>query len=112
MPRRPMRGIPMTGNPGRHRRDGSSAPYAGHSRHHRAKGSNAVTSTAYPIIERSLPTAGRVRTMTLTLCEDASAAAWITSSDLPWQQLVAFGPAGFQAYARLRFLPDPAYAGQ
>jgi hypothetical protein len=41
-----------------------------------------------------------------------SAAAWITSSDLPWQQLVTFGPSGFEAYARLRFLPDPVYAGQ
>jgi hypothetical protein len=34
------------------------------------------------------------------------------ASDLPWQQLVGFGPAGFPAYARLRFLPDPAYEGQ
>lgn len=48
----------------------------------------------------------------LTPCAELSAAAWITSSDLPWQQLVAFGPSGFGAYARLRFLPDPAYAGQ
>jgi hypothetical protein len=41
-----------------------------------------------------------------------SAAAWIKSSDLPWQQLITFGPAEFEAYARLRFLPDPVYAGQ
>lgn len=41
-----------------------------------------------------------------------SAAAWITGSDLPWQQLIAFGPAGFEANARLRFLPDPVHAGQ
>jgi hypothetical protein len=34
------------------------------------------------------------------------------SSDLPWQQLITFGPSGFEAYARLRFLPDPVYAGQ
>jgi hypothetical protein len=33
-------------------------------------------------------------------------------SDRPWQQLVGFGPEGFPAYARLRFLPDPAYEGQ
>lgn len=50
--------------------------------------------------------------MTLTPCADVSAAAWITSSDLPWQELIAFGPSGFEAYARLRFLPDPVYPGQ
>ncbi|MGH3452841.1 MAG: hypothetical protein ACRDP2_00400 [Nocardioidaceae bacterium] len=41
-----------------------------------------------------------------------SPAAWIAGSELPWQRLVAFGPSGFEAYARLRFLPDPVYAGQ
>ncbi len=50
--------------------------------------------------------------MTLTPCDNTSAAAWITSSDLPWQRLIEFGPAGFEAYARLRFLPDPVDAGQ
>lgn len=34
------------------------------------------------------------------------------ASDRPWEQLVGFGPAGFPAHARLRFLPDPAYEGQ
>lgn len=48
----------------------------------------------------------------LVPCSDLSAAAWITNSDLPWPQLVGFGPAGFPAYARLRFLPDPAFEGQ
>jgi hypothetical protein len=47
-----------------------------------------------------------------TACSDITPADWITGSDLPWQQLAAFGPAGFTAYARLRFLPDPAYEGQ
>lgn len=50
--------------------------------------------------------------MTLTPCSDLSAADWITASDRPWQQLAEFGPPGFPAYARLRFLPDPAYEGQ
>ena len=50
--------------------------------------------------------------MTLTFCWDLSAADWIAHSDLPWSQLVGFGPAGFDAYARLRFLPDPARPGQ
>jgi hypothetical protein len=50
--------------------------------------------------------------VTLRPCSDLSAAGWITASDLPWDQLVTFGPWGFPAYARLRMLPDPAYAGQ
>ena len=50
--------------------------------------------------------------MSLTPCSDVSAAAWITHSDLPWHRLVTFGPSGFEAYARLRFLPDPVHPGQ
>lgn len=50
--------------------------------------------------------------MALIPCPDLSAAGWITGSDQPWEQLVGFGPGGFPAYARLRFLPDPAYEGQ
>jgi hypothetical protein len=48
----------------------------------------------------------------LTPCSDLSAAGWIMASERPWQQLVGFGPVGFPVYARLRFLPDPAYEGQ
>ena len=33
-------------------------------------------------------------------------------SDVPWYQLVAFGPQAFRGYARLRFLPDPTAPGQ
>jgi hypothetical protein len=50
--------------------------------------------------------------VTLTPCSDLSPADWIATSELPWQRLVGFGPAGFAAYARLRFLPDPAFEGQ
>ena len=50
--------------------------------------------------------------MALVPDSDLSGAGWITDSDRPWEQLVTFGPAGFAAYARLRFLPDPAYVGQ
>ncbi len=50
--------------------------------------------------------------MTLTLCSDLSAAGWLTASDGRWDELVCFGPAGFPAYARLRFIPDPVYEGQ
>jgi hypothetical protein len=48
----------------------------------------------------------------LTPCEDLTPAEWIAHSDVPWQQLVAFGPAGFESYGRLRFLPDPVHPGQ
>lgn len=50
--------------------------------------------------------------MALTPCSDLSPADWIVSSELPWERLVGFGPSGFAAYARLRFLPDPAFDGQ
>lgn len=50
--------------------------------------------------------------MSLTACSDSSPADWIAASTLPWLRLVGFGPSGFAAYARLRHLPDPAYAGQ
>lgn len=50
--------------------------------------------------------------MSLTLCTDVSPADWITGSELSWVQLVGFGPSGYAAYARLLFLPDPAYEGQ
>lgn len=55
---------------------------------------------------------GRSRCVLLTACSDVSPAGWIVASALPWQQLVEFGPSGFAAYARLRYLPDPPYQGQ
>ena len=45
-------------------------------------------------------------------CSDLSPADWITHSDVPWNQLVTFGPDVFPAYARLRFIPDPTAPGQ
>jgi hypothetical protein len=50
--------------------------------------------------------------MPLAIYSDLSAADWIVASDLPWQRLVTFGPAGFGAYARVRFIPDPIRDGQ
>lgn len=50
--------------------------------------------------------------MTLHPCSDVSVADWIMAARRPWQQLVRFGPPGFRAYGRLRFLPDPDSAGQ
>jgi hypothetical protein len=43
---------------------------------------------------------------------DVSPASWVSGSEIPWPQLVTFGPPGFAAYARLRFLRDPAYEGE
>jgi hypothetical protein len=50
--------------------------------------------------------------VTLRYCDDLSAADWIVKGHIPWEQLVNFGPSGFPAYARLRFLPDPTKPGQ
>ncbi len=41
---------------------------------------------------------------------DLTAAQWI--ADLSFHEVVSFGPAGFAAYARLRFIPDPTQDGQ
>lgn len=50
--------------------------------------------------------------VSLVVCTDLSPARWIVRSELPWERLVRFGPAGFAAYARVRFIPDPERAGQ
>lgn len=42
---------------------------------------------------------------------ETSPADGITTSTVPWQRLVTFDSAGFSAYARLRYLPDPSYEG-
>ncbi len=41
-----------------------------------------------------------------------AAADWIVHSDIDPNRLITYGPAGFGAYARLRFLRDPAYIGE
>jgi len=50
--------------------------------------------------------------MPLAICSDLAPADWIVASDLSWPQLVRFGPAGFAAYARIRFIADPTSEGQ
>lgn len=50
--------------------------------------------------------------MMFSPCSDVSAAQWIAARDQQWWDLVTLGPTGFPAYARLRFIPDPAYDGQ
>lgn len=41
-------------------------------------------------------------------CSDLTAAAWLVNSTATPQRLLTFGPATYPAYARLRYLPDPA----
>lgn len=43
----------------------------------------------------------------MSLRTDTAAATWLYDDPQPWHRLVSLGPAGFPAYARLRFLPDP-----
>ena len=50
--------------------------------------------------------------MTLRHSTDVTAADWLVQSPTPWHRLVSLGPDGFQAYARLRFIPDPTGPGQ
>jgi hypothetical protein len=45
-------------------------------------------------------------------CTDTSAADWLVNSGTPPEQLITFGPARFESYARLRFIPDPTHPGQ
>ncbi|MEE4546348.1 hypothetical protein V2S66_30850 [Streptomyces sp. V4-01] len=44
--------------------------------------------------------------------EDLSAADWLVRAGTDWRRLVTFGPDGFEAYGRLRFIPDPDRPGQ
>lgn len=50
--------------------------------------------------------------MTLQPAADRAATGWLVESPIPWGQLVGFGPAGFDGYVRLRFIPDPVRSGQ
>ena len=43
---------------------------------------------------------------------DLAPAGWLIGDPAPWQQLVGFGPSGFEAYARLRLIPDPVHTDQ
>lgn len=50
--------------------------------------------------------------MVLVHTTDTAPAVWLVSSRTPPQQLITFGPAGYEAYARLRYIPDPTSPGQ
>ncbi|HWS37877.1 MAG TPA: hypothetical protein VN408_34730 [Actinoplanes sp.] len=46
--------------------------------------------------------------MTLHRCTDMSGADWLVQSATDGSRLITMGPDGFAAYARLRYIPDPA----
>lgn len=48
----------------------------------------------------------------LTYSGAVNQADWIVHSRIAPGRLITFGPDGFDAYARLRFLRDPAYVGE
>ncbi len=48
----------------------------------------------------------------LAVCSDPAPARWIVDSTTPFDQLIMFGPDVFEAFARLRFIPDPTGPGQ
>ncbi|MFG1869660.1 hypothetical protein [Micromonospora arborensis] len=50
--------------------------------------------------------------MVLRYTADTAAAAWLASSRTPAEQLITFGPADYEAYARLRYIPDPTSPDQ
>ncbi|GAA1394565.1 hypothetical protein [Luteococcus peritonei] len=43
---------------------------------------------------------------------DEALAGWLELGEDEWRRTVAFGPAGIEAHARLRLLPDPCHPGQ
>lgn len=48
----------------------------------------------------------------ITWSSRTSAGRWLAASGTPGTTLVTFGPLQFEAYARLRFVPDPVRRGQ
>lgn len=50
--------------------------------------------------------------MSLVWSSETDAADWLLAAEVPWPQLVTFGPGSFETYARLRFVPDPVRPGQ
>jgi hypothetical protein len=57
-------------------------------------------------------TTGDARRMALVHTTDTAPAAWLVNSRTPPQRLITFGPVGYEAYARLRYIPDPTSPGQ
>ena len=48
----------------------------------------------------------------MTACADSAPVEWLLEQEREWYDLTARGPLGFARYARLRFIPDPAFLGQ
>jgi len=64
------------------------------------------------LYRRLATTMGDSRHIVLVHTTDTGPAAWLVSSRTPPDQLITFGPAGYEAYARLRYIPDPTSPGQ
>lgn len=62
--------------------------------------------------ERTAPEVSYGRPVSLAWSSSTDAARWLVDAPVPWHRLVTFGPDGFAAYARLRYVPDPVGAGQ
>ncbi len=50
--------------------------------------------------------------MDLSFSTTVSAADWLLTSQTPASRLITFGPAGFEDYARLRYLRDPFHPAE
>ena len=50
--------------------------------------------------------------MALTWTSDTAGADWLGATAASWWQVVQLGPPVFEAYARVRFIPDPVFPGQ
>ena len=50
--------------------------------------------------------------MTLSWSTSVDPGRWLFGTVVPWHRLVTFGPDRYEAYARLRFIPDPVRPGQ
>ena len=49
--------------------------------------------------------------MAITWARSTSEGQWLGASGAPWWQAVGYGPTGFEAYARVRYIPDPVRPG-
>ena len=50
--------------------------------------------------------------MAITWTSRTAGADWLAATGAPWWQVVTSGPPVFRAYARVRYVPDPAFPEQ
>jgi hypothetical protein len=49
--------------------------------------------------------------MAITWARSTAEGQWLGASGAPWWPVVQLGPPGFEAYARVRYIPDPVRPG-